>query len=290
MKRCPECMNVTASSFCPECGHDMSTVEALICPKCGSETTSRFCPNCGTKMLENSEQAITKDSDETLNKEIDITPAADINDSTLVSGNSSSAFDYKTENSDPQKKLRETVAKKPIIAGAIIAAIVLVLLASIGGSNKKIGSTSTDANTDTYSTFDENSQGYDSANDSTYSGSSSYSDTGDGLNYIQGTWDLIGVVTDGESTNVAGLSLGSLEINGDRWTMIISTNETTENSGTLYLDLSGYLDSGEPYYVYTMRSDGMSGSVKMTYSAADNFIAVSTNSTLDSNNCMMFGR
>lgn len=272
MKRCPNCMKVTESKFCPDCGYDLSTIETLVCPECGTESDSRFCPNCGANMMDSFEPSEITDNSEAINKDDSTNPGSDENKGSNNSG----------------KNFIELLKKKPAVTGAVIAIVVLVLIASLG-SNGNSGSSSSDASTDSYSTVDESDQ--NTVSDSDYSSdSSTYSNTDDGLSLIQGTWKLAGVVTDGEMTDVRGYSVGSLEINGDQWKMTISAPETTENSGTLYFDMSGNLDSGGKYYIYTMKSSGYTGSVKMSYSDADNFIAVSTNSKVDADNCMMFGR
>ena len=269
MKRCPNCMKLTESRFCPDCGYDLSTVETSVCPKCGKESSSLFCPDCGT-VMKSSAEPIMNDADAEATNPVD--SSADVS----VAGN------------DSGKSVLDILKKKPVIIGAAVAIVLLVLISSLGsGSNS--GSTSSDVSTDSSSTVSVSDQSTAADNDYS-SNSSAYSSNDDGMDLIQGYWDMKGVVTDGETTRVGGIASGSLVINGDQWEMTISTTETTVNSGTLYYDMSGNLESGGKYYVYTMKSGEYSGSVKMTYSADDNFIAVSTKSTLDADNCMMFGR
>lgn len=282
MKRCPKCMKTTGSKFCPDCGYDLSTVETSICPNCGTESNSRFCPNCGTIMNASSQATIAKEKTEAVNE--------DNKTVYLNNDNVSVVFDAdKTGGRDTTgNKLPDILKRKPVVVVALIAIVALAFIASLGSNSNK-SSSPADVSTDSYSTVDESDQDAESNNDYT-SNSSTNSYTDDGLDLIQGSWTMAGVVTDGETTDVRGLSVGSLVINGDQWKMTISTSETTENSGTLYFDMVGDLDSGGKYYVYTMKSEGYSGSVKMTYSSDDNFIAVSTSSKLDPDNCMMFGR
>lgn len=283
MKKCPNCMKITESKFCPDCGYDLSTVETSVCPNCGTESNSRFCPNCGTSMTISSQATIAMETAETTKES---------NNASHINSNIESIVldDGKTMGSNVAgNNPLDLLKRKPVIVGAVIAVVVIVLIASLGSNSTTSSSSSNEMSTNSYSAVDESDQNTVSDNDYS-SDSSAYSSTDDGLNLIQGTWKMAGVVTDGEMTDVRGLSVGSLVINGDQWEMTISTSETTENSGTLYFDMAGNLDSGGKYYVYTMKSGGYTGSVKMTYSPDDDFIAVSTSSKLDPDNCMMFGR
>lgn len=302
MKRCPKCMTKTEGKYCPDCGYDMSLVSEFVCPNCGCETETEFCPNCGTKVRDvTNETASTEVKDTTASNtpENGVSPIKDeieksnvinnigIEDSGAISieaasenmaGNKGSKF----------KDIWEDMKKRPMVLGAVALVLVLVVMIAMGSSggsgNTSSSNTSSDTSSSTYSSDDTYSS------DNSYSSSGSSYSEDDGLNLIQGTWKLQGVVTDGEATNVAGYSFATLVISGDRWDLTITTDETTHNSGPIYHDLTSQQDDGSSYYLYTLKSDSLTGSVKMAYDSGDDFIAVSTKDYLDADNSMYFGR
>jgi len=287
-------MTKTEGKFCPECGYDMSSVNAYICPACGSESDSMFCPNCGTKMHGEADSSISGTPDNSVgaasaeNNSLSEVHAEARDSGEQKNQSLSAAEIHKTAESAMSgiNGIGNMMKKRPVISGGIVALAILVLIAafSSGGNSGNTANTGTDSYTESEQTSD-----YDS--DSTYSDSStSYSSTDDGMDIIQGTWYLKGLVNDGESTDTSGYSLGKLIISGDKWDMTLNAAETTNNKGTLYMDFKDTLDDGSDYYIYTMKSDDYGGSVKMAYSVSDGFIAVSTSSTFDADNCMFFGK
>lgn len=281
MKKCPKCTSVTEGKYCPDCGYDLSLIDTFICPKCGSESNSRFCPNCGTNMANVPNPITITEADNRINTVSNERINADTgrDDSGLH-------FDNSIDTDKPKEKTLKGLTKKSWAIGATIAVVILVMIASFS-SNRSSSGSSANGNTNSYDTADEIDQ---STVDNNNSNDSSTYGNNNGLDIIQGSWKLAGVVNNGEVTDTSGYSVGELIINGDQWEMTIRTTETTETSGTLHFEMTNDLASGGDYYLYTMESSGHTGSVKMAYSSEDDFISVSTKPNLDADNCFLFSR
>lgn len=232
----------------------------MKCDKCGFEfdDSYEFCPKCGAPVEHASDD--NKD-DAAINMHWD-----DSNEQSDPAITSDSAVVKPNQN----KKLF-------VIIGAVV--LLIIIIVAVSGNSKSANSVTEDySSTESYESDDYESDDYDS-DDYNY-------DSDTEMDIIQGSWSLLGVTNEGESTYVGDTPYsGSLDIYGDTWTMTINTTDTASYSGSLEYD---YTSNG--FYVYNMHASTGTGSVCMGYSLDKDYIVVSTQSYLDPDNNFFFSK
>ena len=135
-------------AFCRECGYK---IKKRFCRECGSELPdgAKFCPNCGAKV------DISFDQDKSEEKSfIDTSSQVSSNDhENKTSGSTYPSEDHAphsrtSENQDwkdlskkfskanSSKDLKNSFSKVPLIGGALLIILILVLFSRMGTSNK----------------------------------------------------------------------------------------------------------------------------------------------------------
>jgi len=105
---------------------------------------------------------------------------------------------------------------------------------------------------------------------------------------IQGSWNMVVITTDGQSSYPAGPIGGSLEIKGDKWTMEIhSLTQDSSWSGKVQLDSKQITSDGTEGFLYDFKNDDV-GSLKAVYVPKNELLTVSTHSYMDTDNCATF--